>query len=85
MKNYSDFIMLFLLTNNIISNIWTIPKTKNVICRLNLSAINPHKGNIQTIQREKIMLSIEIIVALCSDGINLFNDVDCIGYSNEFT
>ena len=56
----------------------------NVIWRLSISAINPHSGKNIIMDNENIILLIEIIVALCSDGISSFNEVDWIGYKTEF-
>lgn len=41
-----------------------MPKSKNVICKPNVSAVTPNIRKIHTIPTEKIILSIEIIVAL---------------------
>ena len=60
-----------------------MPKSKNVICKPNVSAVTPNIRKIHTIPTEKIILSIEIIVALWADGIILFIDSDWIGYNKE--
>ena len=58
------------------------PVSKNVHSKLDWSAIHPIAGNNKIIKTDVTMLPTEIMVALCPDGVNLFKDADCSGYSS---
>lgn len=56
-----------------------IPSIKNTLFSPIISANIPVMGKTIIIAIENSMLSTDIIVALCSEGISLFKELDCIG------
>lgn len=57
------------------------PSSSNTVFNPHRSANAPASGNSTIMAMEKHMLSTEIKVALCSDGINAFRESDWIGYN----
>ena len=60
------------------------PSSSNTVFNPHRSANAPASGNSTIMAMEKHMLSTEIKVALCSDGINAFRESDWTGYNAAF-
>lgn len=70
-----------LFSNNITTTntISPIPIDEKTVSIPRISASAPAAGNIIIMAMEKNKLSTETKVALCPDGISLFNSSDCTG------
>ena len=60
------------------------PSNSKTVFNPHRSASAPASGNSTIMTMEKHMLSTEIKVALCSDGISAFRESDWIGYTAAF-